>query len=368
MAITANHASGTGTTEGQYLDVSHHTITGYQGTAPVMVAASNATTLEKVQAVASGGSVCDGTNDYVEWQAVLDTGVSPVASSGTFDLGTTGLLFKFDGQMVRGQGRRKTILKTTSAINMVAFSPAAGRGNWEDVTVRGCVLADMTLLGHSAIGYSNGAGANQSCNKGVYGRYAVDFHMENIEICQLVQWGVHFLDLNGHTLSLNNVWIHDCGNSVYAGTNFYSGGLKIGSEWDELKYPFNTVKTHSLVIESCYDGVWVVQTANSVIDGVIEGNYRYGVVCDYEGAPYALAGLFLQVYCEANGGTADIYIHSGNDYYIRIENCLLGSSGVTNAVIVDGSYQSNVRLAFGNNIYANSKTNSLGTSVAWTAG
>jgi hypothetical protein len=332
--------------------------TGKTGSALYSIAAVDATDLEKSRA----DKTCTGVNDYVIWQAALDLGLSVLGSSGTFNLGTSGIAYKRDGQMILAQGRRRSVIKTASAITMVAAVPGSA-ANRSASTIRGCQLRDVTLLGHSEFGYSDYHGANQTALYGVNGRYMVDWDMVNVEVCQCYRWGVWVADTNGHDFLMNHCWINDCGNSVYAGTNHYSGGIKIGSEWAELNLTYPVVNIKSSVVEWNYDGIWVVQTAFSAIEAVVEGNYRNGIVCDYQGAGYNIGGLDIRAYAEANGNAGvgdDILIVDGNDYHINVHDSFLGSADVAYAIHATGADLSTVFINTGNNVYNNSKTNSFG--------
>ncbi len=86
MVVEITHATGSGTTEAQYLAVAHHAITNLSG-APIFVAASDAAVAKKKWAVITGGTVCDGTNDQtdVATAEIADNGAVHL-SHGTFNI------------------------------------------------------------------------------------------------------------------------------------------------------------------------------------------------------------------------------------------------------------------------------------------
>ena len=65
---------------------------------PILVAASNAMTFEKAAALASGGTVCDGTHDETDFAAAIAKSAYVALSSGTFTFGANATLTsKFKG-------------------------------------------------------------------------------------------------------------------------------------------------------------------------------------------------------------------------------------------------------------------------------
>ena len=78
--------------------------------ASVMVAAVDATSVEKAQALLSGGTVCDGTNDHLDLAAV--DGGAMILSSGTFTMGADWDVAA--NTYVTGQGRTKTTIALNS--------------------------------------------------------------------------------------------------------------------------------------------------------------------------------------------------------------------------------------------------------------
>lgn len=97
--------------------------------APIMVAASNATASEKAFATASGGAVCDGTNDQVEILAALAAcnGGVVLLSSGAFV--TTG--FEIADGTLRGQG-------------MINMSILSGEEEGTKITTTGTIHVNHT--------------------------------------------------------------------------------------------------------------------------------------------------------------------------------------------------------------------------------
>jgi hypothetical protein len=333
----------------------------------VTIAATNATEAEKNMARMSGGSVCDGTSDESEIQTALNSGYSVQLSSGSFTI-STAIAFKYDGQMIVGQGRRRTVIYTGAAIDMITFVGGAA-GNYGANTVRGNKLADLTMCGHTSLmAYPQ----TKTANHGVMARYSVDWEMSNVEITGCKKWCLQLADIDGHSFRGYNLWLHDSGSGTTS--EIYTGGLKIGSQWDEWGAGVSATYPHckivGLLVENCYDGVWICQTAFSHVQGVIEGCEKYGCVIDYQGAGYAVSPLDLQLYCEANMQATtgdDIYITcaESNDYHIHIHDSQLGSAGCTYAISVQGATPSTVYLNVVNNIYGG-KTNHISTAMAWT--
>ena len=78
--MTLNHAFVSGKADGADATLARasnwnaaHVVGAYSvGTAPIMVAANDATDREKAMALLSGGAVCDGTDDDVQLQAAID--------------------------------------------------------------------------------------------------------------------------------------------------------------------------------------------------------------------------------------------------------------------------------------------------------
>lgn len=124
--------SGTNTIVDRY----HNEIHG--GTnAPVMIAASDATAAEKAMALASGGSVCDGTQDFADINTLITAGAKHIIlSSGTFTDATNSILFPISyeadvagGVWLEGQGKGTTILNYTKSSGWAITLSADGAGD-----------------------------------------------------------------------------------------------------------------------------------------------------------------------------------------------------------------------------------------------
>jgi hypothetical protein len=87
--------------------------------APVMIAASNATAIEKLFAIACGGVVCDGVNDQTEINAALLANTHVLLSSGTFTIAAN--IIPLAGSWLSGSGIFETILNFTVSDKYVSI-------------------------------------------------------------------------------------------------------------------------------------------------------------------------------------------------------------------------------------------------------
>ena len=110
-------------------DLSWQVTTGTSAGAPVWVAASNATSYEDTFAVASGGTVCDGTNDerdIVDACTTAGTTGVVILSSGTFNIDAA---LSVLGNTIIGQGSGERSSGTTLAITGTDYGITLGNVN-----------------------------------------------------------------------------------------------------------------------------------------------------------------------------------------------------------------------------------------------
>ena len=251
-AITVYHnpaqvSSGVYPTDTEYVGISHHITNATFGTSPgdllqldpstgklpgicagftITIASVNGTTAEKMSATVTGNGTTDGTtiNSY------LAQGYSVELMSNSFFIDVP-IQVMHDGQHIRGEGIRQTLLYGTFAGDMLRFMGVSNNYDGQ-FSVRGVVIEDLTMRGGSAYGYSDINGANCSMLRGINGLFSCDLTLRNIEVLLFKNIGVQLMDENGHDCVFEGkVWIHDCGNQTFATSNYYSGMLKIGAEW-----------------------------------------------------------------------------------------------------------------------------------------
>lgn len=305
---------------------------------------------------------CDGTNDQVQMQAAIDAcsaGGSVVILEGTANINDT---INFidpaypdrEGINFTGQGR-STILKATAGI--AAATPLINLGDDTHAAI-GVYLAHMNLDGNSKAG-----------EIGIQIYDATHSILDNIVVTQFKHWGIDAQ--YNHSISMLDCWIDNCGlETEVPGVLPYVGGIKIGGRPATRDVAFNDLHIVNVIIENCYDGMWIIQgVADSIVDCTIAGNARHGIVLDRDGGVTKLPISTTIDGCtfELNNigsfaNTADIY-GTGITFKTRITNCYFSDSNVTWAIRLGvGSYITD--LYVGQNWFHNGTTVNLNTTSA----
>ncbi len=330
-------------------------IGGSYGYWPPVVAAVGATAYEKSLVSISGGLQCVGSADEAAFNALLaNEGDTVQATSGTYNFSSP-LLFTKSGQQLLTAGWKTTF---TSNLPIDLISSTINGSYSSD----GCYIGPLTLDGN-----------NETALRGIFGQWMMRWVIDRPNIHHFKNWGIQLASIDGHSCHIRQPWLWSNG---VTGTLDYSGGLKIGSEHDELNLSYPVVNVEGGYLEWNRDAIWILGTTQSHIHTVIEGNKRHGIVA-YCHAGYILARLKIyDCYFELNNagslGGYDVYIKSQNEASypetITIDNCRQSPDGPAKFLYVEptgsdkvylnvcnmGAISPNMTIASANVNYSNS--------------
>jgi len=207
-------------------------VNGLIGTA-IIVAASNASDASKKAALASGGYVCDGTDDDVEIQAAIDAlpagGGKVTLSEGQYNISSS-IILPDIYFLIEGQGWVNTILKLTNGADCNLF---------DDVGSTNTFLPTFRNL------YLDGNTDNNSAGSGIYlaSGFAYDLKVEDCAIYSFADSGIY----------IDGGWAHYISGCLFEFNN-YALWLDTGSECRVLGNKFlNNSRDIKVVV--LYDSV-----------------------------------------------------------------------------------------------------------------
>jgi len=273
---------------------------------PAFIAASDATAMEKANALLSGGAVCDGTADEVEIIAAIGAGKKVMLSSGHFII-TSSITKAVNSVWIEGQGVDVTFI--TAANNMADYYAIVVPGG------NGWHIDKFT---------ADGNGAHQTSmwfKDGIRAVSVSDFNIGTLKIINGCGSGLFLRDVNGFYIEhLETV-------GCCAGTNadtvfqidgdtkdgyvgyFHDTGMLGGGDSLMISSNFADRAPHSIIFDTIrsHDAhycAWVVGEGygpymphHIVINNTFVTGMVRGAIARFEGCSYCHAGTVVADKC-----------------------------------------------------------------------